>query len=240
MRQGRPGAARGLVFALLDSRGTTGKEPKTYVNFPDPALDEPAAGMAGGPTDPPLGRPAPGHDPIHHWGTSSTPPGPKRKRRGPSSSPRPSASPSSWPPPGSLPTAAPSTRARPHPPTAPSPGPADPPVDDLGERSDFPEQEPEPTPETVEVPTLTGMPPGRGQADPGRPWPRGDDQVQVQRPISCRDCDLAVSQGRSRGTSRYHRHPGRRQDAATATLNRAAAADHPSTELRFVLSRRVP
>jgi hypothetical protein len=54
---------------LLDS-GHDRQRSRTHVHFPDP-------------TDPPLGRPAPGHDPTRQWGTGPTPPGPKRKRRGP-------------------------------------------------------------------------------------------------------------------------------------------------------------
>jgi PASTA domain len=47
----------------------------------------------------------------------------------------------------------------PTPPTTPSPGPADPPDTDPGDGSTLPEQElrPDPEPQTVELPTLTGM-----------------------------------------------------------------------------------
>jgi hypothetical protein len=109
--------------------------------------------------------PAPGHDPTRHWGTSPTPPGPKRKRRGPI-----------------LLAAAIGVALlvaagfvangatldngpAPTPTTTPSPGPADPPDDGPGGGSEVPEPaptpepepEPEPEPATVEVPELSGI-----------------------------------------------------------------------------------
>jgi hypothetical protein len=111
--------------------------------------------------------PAPGHDPTHHWGISPTPPGPKRKRRGPillaaaigvallvvtatgvvANG-------------GTLDNGPAYT-----PPTTPSPGPVDPPEGGPGGGSELPEPtptpepepEPEPEPATVEVPELSGI-----------------------------------------------------------------------------------
>jgi hypothetical protein len=97
--------------------------------------------------------PAPGYDPTRHWGTSPTPPKPKRKRGGRIL----------------LATAigvallvatgvvaggaTAGTGVDPTPPTTPSPGPADPP----GESSDLPEENPKAEAEPVEVPTVVGM-----------------------------------------------------------------------------------
>lgn len=122
--------------------------------------------MSTSPT-PPTGHwdaPAPGHDPTRHWGTSPTPPGPKRKRRGPillaaaigltllvatatgvlanggTLNDGPARTPT----------------------TTPSPGPADSPDDGPAGGSEVPEPaptpEPEPAPAPVEVPELGGMP----------------------------------------------------------------------------------
>ena len=107
--------------------------------------------------------PAPGHDPTRHWGTSPTPPGPKRKRRGPillaaaiglallvATATGVVANDATLDK-GPAPT----------PTTTPSPGPADPPDDGPGGGSEVPEPtptpEPEPEPATVEVPELSGI-----------------------------------------------------------------------------------
>jgi hypothetical protein len=123
--------------------------------------------MSTSPTQPPRhwDASAPGHDPTRPWGTSPTPPGPKRKRRGPillaaaigvallvATATGVVANG------GTL-----DNGPAPTPTTTPSPEPADPPDDGPGGGSEVPEPaptpepEPEPEPVTVEVPELSGI-----------------------------------------------------------------------------------